>query len=150
LFIDRVKVFVKGGRGGNGIVAFRREKYVPHGGPDGGDGGNGGDVILLASEEKNTLIDLSYRPHLRAANGAHGQGKKKHGKNSAPLYVKVPVGTVVKDEGGYCARRSGPPGYESRRRQGGKRGPGKRPFYHFPPPGSGFCRERENREKSAR
>jgi GTP-binding protein len=98
--VDRVKVFVKGGKGGNGIVSFRREKYVPRGGPDGGDGGDGGDVIFVASSEKNTLIDLSYRPHLYAANGFHGQGKNKQGKSGSPLYVQVPVGTVIKDEKG--------------------------------------------------
>lgn len=128
MFIDRVKVFVKGGRGGNGIVAFRREKYIPHGGPDGGDGGNGGDVILLASDEKNTLIDLSYRPHLRAANGAHGQGKKKHGKNSAPLYVKVPVGTVIKDEGGTVLADLGRPGMKAVVARGGIGGRGNARF----------------------
>ena len=100
MFVDQVKIFVKGGRGGNGVVSYRREKYVPRGGPDGGDGGDGGDVILVAAREKNTLIDLSYRPHLHAANGIHGQGKKRHGKNCPPLYVRVPVGTVVKDEEG--------------------------------------------------
>lgn len=100
MFVDRVKVFVKGGKGGNGIVSFRREKYVPRGGPDGGDGGDGGDVIFVASAEKNTLIDLSYRPHLYAANGSHGQGKNKQGRSGRSLTVQVPVGTVIKDENG--------------------------------------------------
>ena len=128
MFIDRVKVYVKGGRGGNGAVAFRREKYIPHGGPDGGDGGSGGDVILLASEEKNTLIDLSYRPHLRAANGAHGQGKKKHGKNSDPLYVKVPVGTVIKDESGTVLADLDRPGMKVVVARGGTGGRGNARF----------------------
>lgn len=100
MFVDRVKVFVKGGKGGNGAVSFRREKYVPRGGPDGGDGGDGGDVIFVASAEKSTLIDLSYHPHLYAAAGSHGQGKNKQGKKGNSLYVKVPVGTVIKDEKG--------------------------------------------------
>mgnify|MGYP001025030594 CR=1 FL=1 len=100
MFVDRVKIFVRGGRGGNGVVSYRREKFVPRGGPDGGDGGDGGDVILVAGREKTTLIDLSYRPHLHAANGAHGRGKKRHGKSCAPLYVRVPTGTEIKDEAG--------------------------------------------------
>ncbi|MGI6308474.1 MAG: GTPase ObgE [Dethiobacteria bacterium] len=100
MFVDQVKIFVKGGRGGNGVVSFRREKFVPRGGPDGGDGGNGGDVVLITTREKTTLVDLSYRPHLHAPHGIHGQGKKRHGKNRPPLYVRVPVGTVVKDEEG--------------------------------------------------
>ncbi len=100
MFVDRVKVFVKGGKGGDGIVSFRREKYVPRGGPDGGDGGDGGEVIFVASPEKNTLIDLSYRPHLHAASGFHGQGKNKQGKSGSSLYVQVPIGTVIKDEKG--------------------------------------------------
>lgn len=100
MFVDQVKIFVKGGRGGNGVVSFRREKFVPRGGPDGGDGGSGGDVVLVATREKTTLVDLSYRPHLHAPRGLHGQGKKKHGKTRSPLYIRVPVGTVVKDEEG--------------------------------------------------
>lgn len=99
-FIDQVKIFVRGGRGGNGAVSFRREKYVPRGGPDGGNGGDGGDVILVASLHKNTLIHLSYRPHLRAASGGHGQGSNKNGSKARPLEVEVPVGTVIKDENG--------------------------------------------------
>lgn len=128
MFIDRVKVFVKGGRGGNGVVAFRREKYIPHGGPDGGDGGNGGDVVLLVTGEKNTLIDLSYRPHLRAANGVHGQGKRKHGKNSDPLYVKVPVGTVIKDESGTTLADLDRPGMKVVVARGGRGGRGNARF----------------------
>ncbi len=99
-FIDQVKIFVRGGRGGNGAASFRREKYVPRGGPDGGNGGDGGDVILVASPHKNTLIHLSYRPHLRAEGGGHGQGSKKNGSKALPLEVEVPVGTVIKDENG--------------------------------------------------
>ncbi|NLX90910.1 MAG: GTPase ObgE [Firmicutes bacterium] len=99
-FIDQVKIFVRGGRGGNGAASFRREKYVPRGGPDGGNGGDGGDVILVASPHKNTLIHLSYRPHLRAENGGHGQGNNKNGGKGRSLEVEVPVGTVIKDENG--------------------------------------------------
>ncbi|MEW5919995.1 MAG: GTPase ObgE [Bacillota bacterium] len=100
MFVDRVKVFVKGGNGGNGVVSFRREKYIPHGGPDGGNGGDGGDVILIADKRRGTLVDLSYRPHLRAPMGRHGEGKNKHGKNAPPLTLEVPAGTVIKDEEG--------------------------------------------------
>ena len=100
MFVDQVKVFVKGGKGGDGVVSFRREKYVPLGGPDGGNGGGGGNVVLAATEQKSTLIDISYRPHLHAANGSHGSGKKKHGKNAPDLEIQVPAGTVIKDEDG--------------------------------------------------
>ncbi len=100
LFVDRVKVYVKGGDGGNGVVSFRREKYVPHGGPDGGNGGAGGDVILVADKHRSTLVDFSYRPHLRAPAGKHGEGKNKHGRNAPPLILEVPAGTEIKDEAG--------------------------------------------------
>lgn len=98
--MDQVKVFVKGGKGGDGVVSFRREKYVPLGGPDGGSGGSGGDVVLAATEQKSTLIDVSFKPHLHASNGSNGGGKKKHGKNAPVLEVYVPAGTVIKDEEG--------------------------------------------------
>lgn len=100
MFIDRVKIFVRGGKGGDGVVSFRREKYVPRGGPDGGDGGDGGDVILVATDRKNTLIDFSFRPHLRAPDGGRGGSKNKRGESASPLVVEVPVGTVIKDENG--------------------------------------------------
>lgn len=128
MFVDQVKIFVKGGRGGNGVVSFRREKYVPRGGPDGGDGGDGGDVILVATREKTTLIDLSYRPHLHAANGLHGQGKKKHGKNRPPLYVRVPAGTVVKDEEGSLLADLGRDGMKIVVAKGGRGGRGNARF----------------------
>ncbi len=128
MFVDQVKIFVKGGRGGNGVVSFRREKFVPRGGPDGGDGGDGGDVILVATREKNTLIDLSYRPHLHAANGIHGQGKKKHGKNRPPLYVQIPAGTVVKDEDGSPLADLGHDGIKVVVARGGRGGRGNTRF----------------------
>ena len=95
MFVDRIRVFVQAGRGGRGCVSFRREKFVPHGGPDGGDGGNGGDVILRADLHTDTLSNLYYEPIIKARNGAHGQGKKKHGRAGANKIVKVPVGTTV-------------------------------------------------------
>ncbi|MDD2498230.1 MAG: GTPase ObgE [Desulfitobacteriaceae bacterium] len=97
MFFDRAKVYVKGGDGGNGIVAFRREKYVPEGGPAGGDGGNGGDIVFFADEGLRTLIDFKYKQHYRATRGQHGQGKGMHGKSGEDLVLKIPVGTVIKD-----------------------------------------------------
>jgi len=97
MFYDRAKVYVKGGDGGNGAVAFRREKYVPLGGPSGGDGGNGGNVVFVADEGLRTLVDFRYQRHYKAERGQHGQGKGMHGKNAADLVVRVPVGTVIKD-----------------------------------------------------
>lgn len=97
-FIDEVKIVAIGGGGGNGCVAFRREKYVPRGGPSGGDGGRGGHVFLHADRRLGTLLDLRYRPRLAAKRGAHGRGKDQYGKRGADLTVDVPVGTIVRDE----------------------------------------------------
>ncbi len=98
MFIDEARVYIKGGDGGNGIVAFRREKYVPLGGPSGGDGGRGGSVIFMADEGLNTLIDFKYKRHFKADRGSHGQGKNMHGSRGEDLLVKVPVGTIIKDD----------------------------------------------------
>jgi GTPase len=95
MFVDRIKVFAQAGDGGRGSVSFRREKFVPKGGPDGGDGGRGGDVILRADVHTDNLSNLFYEPIIKAKSGAHGQGKKKHGRGAKPKVVKVPVGTVV-------------------------------------------------------
>ena len=101
MFVDRIKVFAQAGNGGRGCVSFRREKFVPKGGPDGGDGGRGGDVILRADVHVDNLSNLFYEPIIKAKNGGHGQGKKMYGRGAGPKVVKVPVGTVVyKDEGG--------------------------------------------------
>jgi GTP-binding protein len=97
MFVDRAKIFVKGGDGGNGVVAFRREKYVPEGGPAGGDGGRGGSVLFVTDPGLTTLMDFKYRSHYKGQRGEHGQGKNMHGANSPDLVIKVPVGTVVKD-----------------------------------------------------
>ena len=96
-FIDEAKIYVKSGRGGKGCVSFRREKFVPRGGPNGGDGGDGGDVIIIAKQNMTSLLDHRYKQHYRAKNGEHGRGKDQHGKNAPPLLVPVPVGTVVKN-----------------------------------------------------
>lgn len=97
MFVDQVQVYVKAGDGGNGMVAFRREKYVPKGGPAGGDGGNGGDVVFEVDEGLNTLMDFRYQKHFKASRGENGMSKGQHGKNADPLIVKVPPGTTVKD-----------------------------------------------------
>ena len=97
MFIDKAKIFVKAGDGGNGCVAFHREKFVPMGGPSGGDGGKGGDVILVADSHLQTLMDFKYKKHYKAERGQHGQGGNKKGKDGEDLIIKVPVGTVVKD-----------------------------------------------------
>ncbi len=95
--MDTARIQVKAGNGGNGCISFRREKYVPHGGPDGGDGGNGGSIILVATLGMSTLIDLHHNPRQVAENGGHGSGKQRDGANGADRLIKVPVGTIIKD-----------------------------------------------------
>src|SRR5437870_2439046 len=95
MFVDRIKVFAQAGRGGRGCVSFRREKFVPKGGPDGGDGGRGGDVVLRADRHVDSLTNLFYAPLIKAKNGGHGQGKKMHGRSAPAKIVKVPAGTIV-------------------------------------------------------
>ncbi len=96
-FVDQAKIYVKAGNGGHGCISFRREKYVPKGGPDGGDGGDGGDVILVADPQIHTLYDFYHQVHFRAENGKPGMGKKMKGRDGEDLILKVPVGTVVRD-----------------------------------------------------
>ena len=96
-FVDQVKITAKAGNGGNGAVAFHREKYVANGGPDGGDGGHGGDVILLADENMHTLLDFRFHSKYTAENGGDGLGNLRSGKRGGDLIIKVPVGTVVRD-----------------------------------------------------
>jgi GTP-binding protein len=95
MFVDRIKVFAQAGTGGRGCVSFRREKFVPKGGPDGGDGGRGGDVVLCADRHVDNLSNLFYEPIIRAKNGSHGKGKKMAGRSGANKIVKIPVGTIV-------------------------------------------------------
>jgi GTP-binding protein len=97
MFIDRAKIHVHGGDGGNGVTAFRREKFVPRGGPSGGDGGRGGDVILVADSSLNTLLHLRYNPQHTAQRGLHGEGSKRSGRDGDDLIVRVPVGTQIFD-----------------------------------------------------
>jgi GTP-binding protein len=97
VFIDSAKIHVKAGDGGNGVISFRREKYVPKGGPDGGDGGNGGSVYIVADRNLTTLLDFRYAPHYKAERGAHGQGSRKTGLSGNDIIIKVPCGTLIKD-----------------------------------------------------
>ena len=97
MFFDKVKIYVKAGDGGNGSVSFHREKYISHGGPDGGDGGKGGDIVFVIDEGQNTLLNFKYRRKFVAQNGQAGMASKCHGKNAENLEIPVPPGTVIKD-----------------------------------------------------
>ena len=98
MFIDRAKIFVRAGNGGNGMSGWRREKYIPKGGPAGGDGGRGASVVLVADENMNTLVDFRYKRKFVAPEGGKGEGNNKTGANGENIFVKVPVGTLVRDE----------------------------------------------------
>jgi GTPase len=98
MFIDEAKIRLKAGNGGNGCVAFRREKFVPRGGPNGGDGGHGGSIYMESSERHNTLIHFRFNPEYRAGRGKHGEGWQKTGRDAEDMVLKVPVGTIVFDE----------------------------------------------------
>src|SRR3954468_13836112 len=98
MFVDEAKIRVAAGGGGNGIVAFRREKFVPRGGPSGGDGGRGGDIIMESSEKHNTLVHFRFNPEYKAQRGRHGEGSNKTGAHGEEIVLKVPVGTLVYDE----------------------------------------------------
>lgn len=95
MFVDEVDIRVAAGGGGRGALSFRREKFVPRGGPDGGDGGIGGSVYIAASSSKNTLVDFRYHPEFEARRGSHGQGSNKTGQSADDLEIQVPVGTLV-------------------------------------------------------
>ncbi len=99
MFVDTAKVLIQAGKGGDGAVSFRHEIYVDKGGPDGGDGGKGGDVIFVATENVNTLLDFRYKPELKAKPGKNGSKQDRHGRSGEPLYVKVPMGTIVRRDG---------------------------------------------------
>ncbi|NPA39041.1 MAG: GTPase ObgE [Thermodesulfobacteria bacterium] len=128
-FVDQAKIYVKAGNGGAGCVSFRREKYVPKGGPDGGDGGDGGDVILVADPQVHTLYDFYHQVHFRAENGRPGMGKKMKGRDGEDLILKVPVGTIVKDaETGEVLGDLVQPGQKLVVARGGKGGRGNARF----------------------
>lgn len=97
-FLDQAKIYIRSGDGGAGCVSFRREKYVPYGGPDGGDGGRGGDILFEAVDGLNTLIDYRYKQHFKAGRGGHGMGRQRHGASAPTMVLKVPVGTQILDE----------------------------------------------------
>ena len=97
MFTDYVKIFAKAGNGGNGAISFRREKYVAAGGPDGGDGGKGGDIYFEVDPDANTLIDFRYNKKFKAENGKNGEGGNRYGKSGQDLYIKVPIGTIIRD-----------------------------------------------------
>ncbi|HUC49412.1 MAG TPA: GTPase ObgE [Xanthobacteraceae bacterium] len=99
-FLDEAKVYIRSGDGGNGCVSFRREKFIEFGGPNGGDGGKGGDVVAVAVDGLNTLIDYRYQQHFTAKNGGGGMGKDRHGANGADIVMKIPVGTQIYEEDG--------------------------------------------------
>jgi GTP-binding protein len=97
MFIDEAKIHVQAGRGGRGCVSFRREKFVPRGGPDGGDGGKGGDIFLKATSRLNTLLDFRYRRHFKSGRGQHGKGSNQTGRSAEDIWIEVPRGTVIRD-----------------------------------------------------
>ena len=128
MLFDEAKIRVKAGDGGNGIVAFRREKFVPRGGPSGGNGGRGGDVVLVADKRLQTLIDFKRRAYFSAERGGHGGGSDRQGANGETLRIAVPVGTVVRDDEGNLLADLTEPGQELVVAQGGKAGRGNAAF----------------------
>jgi GTP-binding protein len=129
LFVDEAKIFVKAGDGGNGCMAFRREKYVPRGGPSGGDGGNGGSIYLEANPNDNTLLRYRYNREFKAARGRHGEGSNRTGHSGEDLILQVPVGTVAYDDGtGETITDLSTPGQRVLVAQGGRGGRGNQNF----------------------
>ena len=125
MFVDRAKIFIRSGKGGDGAVTFRREPYVPEGGPDGGDGGKGGDVVFMADSSLRTLMDFRYKRKYQAENGQNGMKKKKYGKKGEDLIIKVPPGTLVIDEEtGHLMKDLVNPGDSFVAAKGGKGGKG--------------------------
>ncbi len=128
MFVDYAKIFVKSGDGGRGIVSFRREKFAPKGGPDGGDGGKGGDVIIKASKDENTLRLFRFTRRFLAANGQSGASNNKTGKSGDDIVVKVPVGSIIKDENGETVADLNQDGQSVVVAKGGKGGKGNAAF----------------------
>jgi len=128
-FVDEVKIWVRSGSGGKGCISFRREKFVPKGGPDGGDGGKGGDIVFLACGKKYNLLDFIYKQHYFAENGTPGKGKKQHGRDGKDLIIEVPVGTIIKDaESGETLKDLSKEGERFVALKGGKGGRGNAHF----------------------
>lgn len=127
-FVDEAEITVRSGKGGNGLVSFRREKYVPRGGPDGGDGGHGGNVVFLADTSLKTLLDFRYRRLHKADNGAPGGSNRKTGKSGKDLVLRVPVGTIIYDKEGEVLADLDQPGESAIVARGGKRGAGNHRF----------------------
>ncbi len=128
-FVDEIKILVKAGDGGNGIISFRREKYVPKGGPDGGDGGRGGDVIMRVDTGLNTLYEFRHRKKFHAENGKAGQGKNRHGRSGKDIVIRVPQGTIVREaESGMILADLTEPGQEWVAAKGGRGGKGNARF----------------------
>src|SRR6185503_11963665 len=129
MFVDRVKIEVQGGRGGDGCVSFRREKYVPHGGPDGGDGGHGGNIIMLAREGVDSLAALAQKKAWKAQHGERGSGANRYGKSAEDLVIEVPPGTVVTDANdGFVIKDLAAEGEQFVAAHGGKGGKGNLHF----------------------
>ena len=133
MFVDKVRITVVGGRGGDGAVAFHREKYVAAGGPDGGDGGHGGNVILRVNDNMSTLLDFRYKRKYSAQAGVAGQGSNRHGKRGENLIIQVPRGTVVRDAASNAIIVDMSTGEDFVIAKG------QCPFCHSYPPGSPFC-----------
>src|SRR6201997_3666788 len=128
MFVDEAKIYVKAGNGGNGCIAFRREKYVPRGGPSGGDGGHGGSIYLEANANDNTLLRYRYNREFKAARGRHGEGSNCTGHSGADMILQVPVGTLVFDEGGETIADLATPGQRVLVAKGGRGGRGNQNF----------------------
>ena len=129
MFVDQVKIYVRSGTGGNGCKSFRREKFIPRGGPDGGDGGDGGDVVCLVEPHLATLLDHRYQQHANAGRGEHGKGKNQTGSNGEDYTLRVPPGTVVKNaESGEILSDLTDPGERVVIAEGGRGGRGNARF----------------------
>ncbi|MDE4541541.1 MULTISPECIES: GTPase ObgE [unclassified Thermoanaerobacterium] len=129
MFIDSAKIYIKSGNGGNGVISFRREKYVAYGGPDGGDGGKGGDVIFITDPNISTLMDFKYKRKYVAESGENGSGNNKYGKDGDDLYIKVPVGTqIIRDDTNELIADLAKPGQKAIVLRGGRGGRGNAKF----------------------
>lgn len=148
IFVDEVILDIEAGDGGNGCMAFRREKYVEMGGPFGGNGGRGSDIIFKVDEGLNTLLDLRYQKKIKGNKGANGEGKGMHGKNAETVYVKVPLGTIITDlESGYVIADLTEKDSEAKIAEGGRGGRGNMAFATHSNPAPSYCENGEPGEK---